>query len=127
MTTTSNLTDPANAHSYILRRVIAHIHTHYTNPDLTVADLAKIAGYSPWYFSRLFTRTMHTSPARYVNQVRMEKAQHLLTTTSMTVADIATAVGRDSIGTFGTRFRQLVGCSPIEYRHRHTTTSEATP
>lgn len=126
--TTGSTPDDSNGHSSALRRVIAHIHTHYSNSELSLDDLAKVAGFSRWHFTRIFTRHTQMSPARYINQVRIENAQHLLATTTMTVADIATAVGRDSVGTFGTWFRQMVGCSPTEYRQRHhTTTSEATP
>lgn len=85
--------------------------------DLTVADLADEAGYSPFHFSRLFVAAMRVPPARYLAAVRMDAAKRMLLTGDDAVIDVATAVGFDSLSSFSRRFRTSVGVPPGALRH----------
>lgn len=83
---------------------------------LTVADLAQAARLSPAHFSREFRREFGESPHVYLLTRRLERAAALLGRTDRTVADICTAVGLSSVGSFTTTFTRLYGVSPSAYR-----------
>ncbi|SBT46742.1 Helix-turn-helix domain-containing protein [Micromonospora narathiwatensis] len=85
---------------------------------LTIDELASVAMFSRFHFSRLFRTITGISPGRFLAAVRIQEAKRLLTTTSLTVAAISTSVGYTSLGTFSSRFHRSVGVSPAAYRHR---------
>jgi len=87
----------------------------YRDP-ITVADLARVAGLSPWHFSREFRRTFGESPHQYLLTRRLERAAALLRTTDWSVADVCMAVGLTSLGSFTTSFGRMFGKTPTAYR-----------
>jgi AraC-like DNA-binding protein len=89
---------------------------HYYDP-LTLAELAKEATLSPFYFSRLFRFVTGTSPVRFLSAVRLYKAKNLLLETSFKSGEIAYMVGYNSNGTFTSRFTKSVGVSPARFRY----------
>lgn len=101
-----------------LRRARDHADRHYAEP-VTLAALADVAGISTYHFQRLFTATYGLSPSAYVSQRRVERAQDLLRATNLTVTEICHAVGFASLGSFSSRFRELVGESPSEFQARY--------
>lgn len=86
---------------------------------LDVALLARRAHASRAHFIRSFAATYGETPMRYLTRRRVERAQDLLRTANLTVTEIAFAVGFHSLGSFSSRFKELVGVSPTEYRRRH--------
>ncbi len=74
---------------------------------------------SKYHFQRLFTATYGLSPAAYLSQRRIERAQDLLRATNLTVTEVCHSVGFSSLGSFSSRFRALVGCSPREFQRRY--------
>jgi AraC-like DNA-binding protein len=88
---------------------------HYRDP-LTVADLARVAGLSPAYFSREFRRTFGEAPHQYLLTRRLERAATMLRTTDWSVADICAAVGLSGVGSFTTSFGRMFGTTPLAYR-----------
>lgn len=98
-----------------LRRARDRIDREYAKP-LDVAELARGAYMSAGHFSRQFASTFGEPPYRYLMTRRIERAMTLLRTTTMPVTDISLAVGCQSLGTFTTRFTELVGVSPRAYR-----------
>ena len=74
---------------------------------------------SKYHFQRLFTATYGLSPAAHLSQRRVERAQDLLRATNLTVTEVCHAVGFSSLGSFSTRFRDLVGESPSEFQKRY--------
>lgn len=68
--------------------------------------------------SRQFVCAYGESPYQYLMTRRIERAMMLLRTTQLPVTDVSIAVGYGSLGTFSTRFRELVGVSPTDYRER---------
>ncbi len=84
--------------------------------QLTVPMIADAVQLSVSRFSHLFKETVGVPPARFVELRRIERAQTLLTSTSMTVGGIARATGFSSQFYFATRFRELHGASPSEWR-----------
>jgi AraC-like DNA-binding protein len=101
-----------------LRRARDHIDGHYVEP-LDLASLAEVAGLSRYHFQRLFKATYGLSPAAYLSQRRVERAQDLLRATNLTVTEICHAVGFSSLGSFSARFRELVGETPSAFQARY--------
>jgi AraC-like DNA-binding protein len=100
-----------------LRRARDHIDRNYAAP-LDLDALAAVAGVSKYHFARCFEATYGETPIRYVTRRRIERAQDLLRNANLTVTEICLVVGFSSLGSFSSRFRQLVGESPTAYRDR---------
>jgi len=79
-------------------------------------EMAEKAGVSPFHFLRSFRRWTGVTPALFLSALRLEEAKRLLLTTDRSVTDICFDVGYNSLGTFTTRFTQLVGLSPARLR-----------
>ena len=104
-----------------LRRARDHADRHYAEP-LDLAALAAVAGLSKYHFQRLFTATYGVSPAEHLSRRRVERAQDLLRATNLSVTEVCHAVGFSSLGSFSSRFRELVGESPSEFQRRWSAT-----
>ncbi|PZG24143.1 AraC family transcriptional regulator [Micromonospora craterilacus] len=104
-----------------LRRARDHMDRHYTEA-LDLAAVAAVAGISKHHFQRLFTATYGRSPAAYLSQRRIERAQDLLRATNLTVTEVCHAVGFASLGSFSSRFSELVGETPSEFQRRWAST-----
>lgn len=100
-----------------LRRVRDRMDREYRQP-LDVEELARGVHLSAGHLSRLFKRAYGESPYSYLMTRRIERAMSLLRRGDLTVTEVCFAVGGSSLGTFSTRFTELVGMSPSEYRRR---------
>jgi len=100
-----------------LRRARDHVDRRYAEP-LDLDGLARVAGVSKYHFARCFEAAYGETPIRYLTRRRIERAQDLLRHANLTVTEICCAVGFASLGSFSSRFRQLVGESPTAYRDR---------
>ncbi|GAA1999805.1 AraC family transcriptional regulator [Catenulispora subtropica] len=98
-------------------RAITTMHDKLGEP-VTVDDMARAAMFSKFHFTRMFQRATGVSPARFLSALRLQRAKHLLTSTSLTVVDISILVGYNSVGTFSSRFSRSVGLSPTDYRRQ---------
>jgi AraC family transcriptional regulator len=98
-----------------VERAIECIWARYSEP-LSLADIAKSALLSRFYFARTFRDATGVSPGRFLAAVRVYQAKRLLLTTSMTITDIAYAVGYNSLGSFTNYFSESVGISPSRFR-----------
>ncbi len=85
---------------------------------LTVSELARDAGMSSAHLSRLFRGAYGEPPYRYLMTRRVERAMMLLRRGDLSVTQVCFDVGFSSLGTFSSRFRELVGLSPRSYRAR---------
>src|SRR5215207_8534681 len=86
------------------------------NEPLTLEDMAKVAYLSPFHFNRVFHQVAGLPPTKFLYAKRLEEAKRLLLTTCLSVTDVCYEVGYNSLGTFTTRFTQLVGLSPCHFR-----------
>lgn len=93
---------------------VSHIQMNM-NSQLTVADLAKRANQHPDYFSRLFLKHMGVRPIAFINEKRVERAQYLITTTNMSLDQIAVEVGFDTTPYFTRVFKKITGFTPGQY------------
>lgn len=99
-----------------LRRVRDRIDREYARP-LDVEALARGVHLSAGHLSREFRRAYGESPYSYLMTRRIERAMALLHRADLSVTEVCFAVGCSSLGTFSTRFSELVGMSPRAYRH----------
>jgi AraC-like DNA-binding protein len=104
-------------HLVVLRRVRDRIDREYAQP-MSVERLAADAHMSAGHLSREFRRAFGESSYSYVMTRRIERAMALLRGGDMSVTDVCFAVGCSSLGTFSTRFTELVGLPPSTYRRR---------
>lgn len=100
-----------------LRRVRDRIDREYAAP-LDVEELARGAHMSPGHLSRKFKAAFGESPYSYLMTRRIERAMTLLRRGDLSVTEVSLAVGCASLGTFSTRFTELVGMPPSVYRAR---------
>lgn len=98
-----------------LRRVRDRIDRDYEQP-LDVEALARGAGMSAGHLSRQFRAAYGESPYSYLMTRRIERAMALLRRGDQSVTEVCFAVGCSSLGTFSTRFTELVGVPPSVYR-----------
>ncbi len=111
--------DPKLSDLARLRRVRDRIDREYAKP-LDVEALARDAYMSPGHFSREFKRAYGESPYSYLMTRRIERAMALLRRGDLTVTEVCFEVGCSSLGTFSTRFSELVGVAPSVYRDQET-------
>ena len=100
-----------------LRRAKDRMDREFERP-LDVPALARSAAMSTGHFSRSFKAAFGESPYSYLMTRRIERAKALLRRGEMTVTDVCLAVGFTSLGSFSSRFAELVGESPSAYRAR---------
>ncbi|PYG02281.1 transcriptional regulator, AraC family [Georgenia satyanarayanai] len=110
----------------LLRRVRDRIDREYAQP-LDVAALARGVHMSAGHLSREFRRAYGEPPYSYLMTRRIERAMTLLRRGELSVTEICFAVGFSSLGTFSTRFRELVGVPPSAYRERASDLSGGIP
>ena len=109
-----------------LRRVRDMMDRCYAQP-LDVEQLTREAHISAGHLSREFKRAYGESPYSYLMTRRIERAMALLRRGDVSVTDACFAVGSSSLGTFSTRFRELVGMSPAQFRERAKTDPQNLP
>ena len=100
-----------------LRRVRDRIDREYAQP-LDVTSLARDAHFSAGHLSRQFKLVYGESPYSYLMTRRIERAMTLLRRGDLSVTEVCWAVGCQSLGTFSTRFTELVGVPPSVYREQ---------
>ena len=110
----------------LLRRVRDRIDREYAQP-LDVEALARGAHMSAGHLSRQFRRAYGESPYSYLMTRRIERAMALLRRGELSVTEVCFEVGCSSLGTFSTRFSELVGMSPSEYRQEEAGAVEGMP
>ncbi|CAM3160356.1 helix-turn-helix transcriptional regulator [Mycobacterium colombiense] len=101
----------------LLRRVRDRIDRDHTQP-LDVEALARGVHMSAGHLSREFRKAYGESPYSYLMTRRIERAMALLRRGDVSVTEVCFAVGCSSLGTFSTRFTELVGVPPSTYRRR---------
>jgi AraC-like DNA-binding protein len=99
----------------VLRSVRDRIDREYAQP-LDVEALARGAHMSAGHLSREFRRAYGEPPYRYLMTRRIERAMALLRRGDLSVTEVCFEVGCSSLGTFSTRFTELVGVPPSVYR-----------
>jgi AraC family transcriptional regulator len=102
-----------------LRRAVDYISANLDR-EVTLDQLAEVAGLSVFHFARTFTRAMGVSPSRYVSRMRMDKAMAEIAAGKLSLAEIAFKAGFSSQASFTTAFHRVTGLTPGEYRTRRS-------
>jgi transcriptional regulator GlxA family with amidase domain len=110
----------------LLRRVRDRMDREYAQP-LDVEALARGVNMSAGHLSRQFKLAYGESPYSYLMTRRIERAMALLRGGDMSVTEVCFAVGCSSLGTFSTRFTELVGMPPSSYREQTAHVTEGMP
>jgi AraC family transcriptional regulator len=110
--------DSAHSLDHIrLRRVLDYIAANIRD-DITLVNLAEIAGYSVFHFARKFTLAMGISPRRYISHWRLENAMAELAAGKLPLTEIALNAQFSSQASFTRAFHRATGMTPKEYRRR---------
>jgi AraC-like DNA-binding protein len=97
--------------------VVRYVEQHFAD-RISMAELADLAGLSSTHFHRRFRQLLRMTPMQYLRTVRVQAAEHLLTTTSRELSDVGLAVGFTDQSHFTRRFRETTGLTPHAYRQR---------
>jgi AraC-like DNA-binding protein len=96
-------------------RVISAMNRRLDQP-MSNSNMADIACLSPCHFNRLFRHATGIPPIQFHYALRLDRAKRLLVSTDLSITEICFEVGYNSLGTFTSRFNQLVGMSPSAFR-----------
>ena len=98
-----------------LDKAVDYIQSHY-GEKIKLTDIADAAMCSPEECCRLFKRTIGQSPVTYLTRSRVIKSLSLLTSTEMSISDIAQTVGFGSSSYYTEKFKSVLNCRPLEFR-----------
>jgi transcriptional regulator GlxA family with amidase domain len=99
-----------------VKLVIKLVDQQYARNDPTLSKMAKQVGLSIWYLPRLFKKHTGISFGEYLRNLRLEKAEKLLQDTTLSIKEIAAAVGYKYVSDFDHHFKSAYGICPGEYR-----------
>lgn len=99
------------------RRAIAYLREHLSEP-LSLNKVAKVAGFAPGYFSKLFKRQEGMTLESYTRQLRLTRAKELLHNTELSVERVGQLSGFGTRNHFHHVFRETEGTTPLKYRER---------
>ena len=103
-------------YSAIIFRAKDYIEHHYTDPDMSLTQVANHVNRSPSHFSTIFGQEAGLTFRDYLTKVRIEKAKDLLSTTMLNSSEIACGVGYKDPHYFSSVFKKITGLSPKEFR-----------
>src|SRR5262245_22725795 len=106
---------PGGLPPYQLRQVAEFIHAHI-DQSINLTQLAAVASLSPFHFHREFKRSTGLTPGKYVFEVRMERAERLLSESELPLAQVALQVGFADQSHFTVAFRRATSITPRAYR-----------
>ena len=106
-------------HIEAVQRMQDYIETNL-DKNITTADLANAARYSPWYSYRLFVDLLHMTPAVYIRRLRLSKSALRLRDEKVKIIDVALDSGFESVDGYQRAFYKEFGCNPYEYSIRPT-------
>jgi AraC-like DNA-binding protein len=86
------------------------------NETVTIEDLSREVSLSPYYLIRAFRHVYKQTPHQYLVGRRIAKAKDLLRNSDLSITEICMTIGFESLGSFSTLFRKVVGLSPRAYR-----------
>lgn len=92
-----------------------YIYNNFSD-NISIDDLVKISNFERRHFFRIFKEKFGTTPNKYINELRMNKAKSLLVNTNMTIGEISVYCGFQSEHYFSRAFKSREGISPNEYR-----------
>ena len=107
---------PLHQRASIRMRAACIFAENHLDEPLKLRRVAAVAGFEPTYFSRLFSTWMGIGYSHWLHYLRLGYAKSLLRHTSLSVLDVASAVGYGELSTFERNFSRYVGIRPREFR-----------
>jgi AraC-like DNA-binding protein/ligand-binding sensor protein len=101
----------------LIKRAKEYVASHLSD-HIKLGDIARVLNTSPFHFCRTFSQASGQTFVEYLSRVRVERAKTLLRNHGLRISEIAYEVGFQTLTHFNRTFRNLVGCSPTEYRSR---------
>ena len=118
-----NSTFQGNSTEDIVNYTILYIREHYMD-DIDFSVLSNKLGFSSAYLTKIFGKYVHVTPLRYLTNVRINEAKHLLLNTNLSIREIGEKVGYPDQFYFSKTFRKIVGINPTTFRSQHSVCSE---
>lgn len=103
----------------LINQIQSYLSTHYTD-KISLKDVAREFHINYYYLSHLFQEKLRISPFRYLTELRINQACHLLSNTTFSVGRIASMIGYANQSTFQVQFKKYKGQSPLQYRAYYT-------
>ena len=103
---------------YYIKEAINYIEQNFQN-NITIEGIAAVCGINRSYFGKIFRNSIGRSPQEFLMNYRMVKATELLKLTSLSIAEIGSAVGYENQLHFSRAFKTVYGVSPREWRNQH--------
>lgn len=103
---------------YYIKEAINFIEQNFQN-NISIEEIASVCGINRSYFGKIFRDTVGRSPQEFLMHYRMVKATELLKLTSLSIADIGSAVGYENQLHFSRAFKGIYGVPPREWRNQH--------
>lgn len=97
-----------------VQRMQDYIEAHLSE-EITIADLAKVSQFSPWYARRLFIKWTNLTPAEYIRRLRLSKSALRLRDENCRIIDVALDMGFGSVDGYQRAFAKEFGCNPKQY------------
>ena len=101
-------------HIEAVQRMQDYIATHL-DLNITMADLARVSQYSPWYSYRIFVNLLHMTPTVYIRRLRLSKSALQLRDEKVKIVEVAFDAGFDSVDGYQRAFYKEFGYNPHEY------------
>jgi AraC family transcriptional regulator len=111
----SPVSETQESHRQAILRVLPFMRERLTE-EIDLRQLADVAIMSPYHFLRTFRGLTGVPPVKFLGALRVEVAKRLLIETDESILDICQQVGYTSLGSFSTRFAEVVGLSPGRFR-----------
>ncbi|MCI8382087.1 MAG: AraC family transcriptional regulator [Lachnospiraceae bacterium] len=103
---------------YYIKEAINFIEQNFQN-NISIEEIAAVCGINRSYFGKIFRNSVGRSPQEFLMNYRMVKAAELLKLTSLSIADVGSAVGYENQLHFSRAFKGIYGVSPREWRNQH--------
>lgn len=98
-----------------LNKVFVYIESSYQE-SITIEDIAKVVGFSPYYFSRFFKKNTGQTFGQFLSEYRINEAKFILANEKLPMVEVAEKSGFSSVKTFHHVFKEAVGQSPFQYQ-----------
>jgi signal transduction histidine kinase/CheY-like chemotaxis protein/ligand-binding sensor domain-containing protein/AraC-like DNA-binding protein len=111
--------DMTSVDDAFMQKALSYIETHYSQPDMSIDDMAAYAGVSRSSFFKKIKSLTGLAPADFVREFRIQKAAQLLQAGETNISQITFAVGLNDTKHFSRCFKQRFGYNPSEYRQHN--------
>ena len=115
-TTIASTVQENSVRNFYIKESISYIEQNFQN-DITIEDIARFCGLNRSYFGKIFHESMGKTPQEFLINYRMIKATELLKLTTLSIADIGSAVGYPNQLHFSRAFKNVYGISPRQWRY----------